>query len=198
MATPRSYQHCDIISKAILNQIEKKSFNYFDFIFGRIKRIVPAYFVMLLIVSLAGFFILCNFDKLAILYDLRKSLVFTSNQVFAKSNDYFGARTVEKAFLHTWSLAIEMQFYLVLPLIMMYVPKSILKWLLIFGSLAIFCYTQYQIDFLLNKSAMYFSVNFWNLMSAWRNSRILRSWSALENPRRMGSMSMIFFSHQSQ
>ena len=47
-------------------------------------------------------------------------------------------------------------------------------------------------------AAMYFSVSLWNLASARRNSRIFRSWSALEKIRKTGSMSMIFFSHQLQ
>ena len=147
-----------LISKAILVQNDQKTFRYVDFLYGRIKRIVPAFYVMLLVVSLAGFFIFVTFDKLALLYDLRSSLVFMSNQVFASATDYFGAKMYEKALLHTWSLCIEMQFYLVLPLILIYVPKTVLKWVLVFGAAVIFCITHYQIVALSNKSAMYFSV----------------------------------------
>lgn len=147
-----------LISKGLIKQLDNKSFSYLEFIFGRVKRIVPAYFVMLMLCTFLVMFILIPSDAETFLYQLRRSIIFTSNQLFASGEDYFGAKSYENSLLHTWSLSIEMQFYVILPLIMMFLPKSIYKWILGLGALVILAYTQYEIDVLNNKHAMYFSV----------------------------------------
>ena len=147
-----------LISKALIKQLDNKSFNYFEFILGRVKRIVPAYFVMLLLCTFLAMFVLIPSDAETFLYQLRRTIIFISNQLFASGEDYFGAKSYENSLLHTWSLSIEMQFYVILPLIMMFLPKSIYKWILGLFALVILAYTQYQIDVLNNKPAMYFSV----------------------------------------
>lgn len=147
-----------LISKALLKQRDDAKFNYIKFLIGRIKRIVPAYFAMLLLVVITGSFLLVPADYSALLYDLRTSAIFMSNQVFANANDYFGAKSYEKALLHTWSLCIEMQFYLLLPLLIVYLPKRFCKWVLIILGIVIFIYTEYQIKELANKTSMYFSL----------------------------------------
>ncbi len=147
-----------LISKGMIKQIAAKSFSYVQFMMGRIKRIVPAYLVMLLMVAVPSYFILIPSDMLSFLYDLRTSLFFYSNKVFAEANNYFGARSYEKSLLHTWSLSIEMQFYFLLPILIYLIPKSLYKWAFGLGIVIILIYTQYQIDFLSNKTSMYFSL----------------------------------------
>jgi peptidoglycan/LPS O-acetylase OafA/YrhL len=147
-----------LISKGVMKQLDNQSFSYLAFVLGRVKRIVPAYFVMLLLSTFVAMFVLIPSDAETFLYQLRRTIIFTSNQVFATAEDYFGAKSYENSLLHTWSLAIEMQFYLILPLIMMSLPKYIYKWVLGIGGLIILVYTQYQLDVLDNKSAMFFSV----------------------------------------
>lgn len=147
-----------LISKGMITQINNKAFNYTQFIIGRIKRIVPAYIAMLIVATVVSYFILIPSDMLSFLYDLRTSLVFYSNQVFAEANNYFGAKSYEKSLLHTWSLSIEMQFYFLLPLLIYLVPKRFYKWVFGIGTILVIFYTQYHIDVLSEKSAMYFSL----------------------------------------
>lgn len=147
-----------LISKGLIKQIDNQSFSYLEFIVGRVKRIVPAYFVMLLFCTFLAVYMLIPSDAETFLYQMRRSLIFTSNQVFASATNYFGARSYENSLLHTWSLSIEMQFYVILPLIVMFLPKSIYKWILGIGAVVILFYTQYQIGVLNNKPEMYFSV----------------------------------------
>lgn len=147
-----------LISKGLIKQLDNKSFSYLEFIRGRVKRIVPAYFVMLLVCTFFAMFVLIPSDAETFLYQLRRTIIFISNQLFASAEDYFGAKSYENSLLHTWSLSIEMQFYVILPLIMMFLPKSIYKWILGLGALVILVYTQYEIGVLNNKPAMYFSV----------------------------------------
>ncbi|MCY1444706.1 hypothetical protein D9M71_611910 [compost metagenome] len=56
----------------------------------------------------------------------KNALYFNSNNFFAVQYDYFGPVTYELPLLHTWSLAIEMQFYLLLPFLLLLTPKRLL------------------------------------------------------------------------
>ncbi|VDN58341.1 unnamed protein product [Dracunculus medinensis] len=98
-----------------------------DFFRKRIQRIFPAYYLLLTIVIIfGGSGHLINIDFEILLTDSIWAFIFLSNvHDWIKNNDYFAA--VISFFitignfnflLHTWSLAVEMQFYLLAPLIM--------------------------------------------------------------------------------
>lgn len=53
---------------------------------------------------------------------LQSSVFFSSNHYFANFGSYFAPRAEELPLLHTWSLAIEMQFYLFYPVLFMCLP----------------------------------------------------------------------------
>ena len=147
-----------LISRSLIKQKDAGSIRYFDFMFSRIKRIVPAYYLMLIICAICAIIILIPSDAETFLYQLRRTFIFTSNQVFVVAEDYFGAKSYENSLLHTWSLSIEMQFYLILPLIISILPVTTYKKILGVILVIILIYTQYQIDVLNNKVQMYFSV----------------------------------------
>ncbi|UTL82452.1 acyltransferase family protein [Pseudomonas putida] len=90
---------------------------------SRIKRILPAYFVMLAVVGVLSAILFVPAD-FAFFYDsLKSSALFTSNHYFAGFGSYFAPRADELPLLHTWSLAIEMQFYLFFPILVICLPK---------------------------------------------------------------------------
>lgn len=97
----------------------------------RIFRIVPAYMVMLMFVAFSSaiLFLPENFDQFS--HSWRKSLFFVSNQYFATYGDYFSPAVTEQPLLHTWSLAVEMQFYLFYPLLILWVVRLKAVWLLV-------------------------------------------------------------------
>ncbi|KUJ61176.1 hypothetical protein AR687_14700 [Flavobacteriaceae bacterium CRH] len=135
----------------------KKKFNFIDFFLNRFKRIVPAYYFLLLLTCIVSAFIYAYLDLGNLIHTTLRALLFISNTLFSSGNSYFGAQLNENPLLHTWSLAIEMQFYFILPILIYFFRKNIL---LIFISLTILItvYTTYQIYFLDNKSLMYFSL----------------------------------------
>lgn len=51
------------------------------------------------------------------------ALSFPSNFWFLSTTDYFAIQTESKAFLHTWSLGVEEQFYLLIPLLFIFLAK---------------------------------------------------------------------------
>lgn len=147
-----------LMTNIILNDIQNKKFNYYDFLLKRIKRIVPAYCFFLIIVSIICIFLYSYEDVIATLKaTLLYTTFFISNILFALEDNYFGARLNENPFLHTWSLAIEMQFYLFLPILLYIFRKHAVKILALFIILCTL-YSSYQIYFLDNKNTMYYSL----------------------------------------
>ncbi|EDY85651.1 lipopolysaccharide modification acyltransferase [gamma proteobacterium HTCC5015] len=100
------------------------------FYISRFKRIAPAYYCLLLIVSViaAIFFTVNDYEFYS--ESLKSALVFNSSQHFAEFGDYFAPDVHEQPLLHTWSLAVEMQFYVYLPLMILLLKSNTLKWLM--------------------------------------------------------------------
>jgi peptidoglycan/LPS O-acetylase OafA/YrhL len=117
-----------------------------SFYFSRLKRIAPAYYLLLVVVSVAAaiFFIPADFSY----YEdsLEKSLYFTSNTYFAGFGDYFAPATSELPLLHTWALAVEIQFYLLMPFIVLFVPAKWLKWLTPLVIVGLTLFAEYMIQ----------------------------------------------------
>src|SRR5690606_30244939 len=86
------------------------------------------------------------------------AILFNSNNYFAKVDDYFGASNSETPFLHTWTLAVEMQFYFILPLLLIFIKnvKHLLILLVILTTILL-GYSSYEI-YDGNKAEMYFSL----------------------------------------
>jgi peptidoglycan/LPS O-acetylase OafA/YrhL len=108
-----------LMTKIILTDIKRDRFSYFLFIERRMKRIVPALLgvtvVMLIILPLLYF----DVDmKLNAKY-IALSLAFISNIYYGSlSGDYFSPDAQDNFFLHSWSLAVEWQFYVLYPIVL--------------------------------------------------------------------------------
>ncbi|MFJ4066657.1 acyltransferase family protein [Pseudomonas sp. NPDC089996] len=95
-----------------------------SFYINRIKRIVPAYAIMLAVVSLVSAILFLSADFEFFRQSLRSAALFTSNHYFSSFGSYFAPRAEELPLLHTWSLAIEMQFYLFFPMMLLCLPPA--------------------------------------------------------------------------
>ena len=146
-----------LITTITLSDIAKGRFSFIQFFIKRIKRIVPAYLMLLLAVSVAGVYIYLHTDILYLRGTILRSALFISNHLFASGDSYFGAKLSENPLLHTWSLAIEMQFYVILPFILWFF-RDRLRIVLPVIIIATTLYSSYNLYYLDNKSAMYFSL----------------------------------------
>ena len=97
--------------------IENK-FSYLNFIERRARRILPALFLIIFICLPFSYILLINEDLNKFGLSVVASTTYWSNFLFFNENsNYFGAASEYKPLLHTWSLSIEEQFYLIYPII---------------------------------------------------------------------------------
>lgn len=108
-----------LMTSIIQRNLEKGSFSIIQFYERRIRRIVPALFVMFLVVSLLASNILLPNDLLDYAKSLKYALFSVSNFHFLRTaEDYFHSDISQMPLLHTWSLSIEEQFYVIHPMVM--------------------------------------------------------------------------------
>lgn len=149
-----------LISAIILHQKVKNQFSIKIFFISRIKRLLPVYYFFILAILLGGVFLFIPHDMKILSEGVGQSLIFNSNNYLSRLDDYFGVSSTENPILHTWTLSIEMQFYLLWPFFWYFLLKIKKKWInfiLICSILVLLSYSFYQIEFKNAKNEMYFS-----------------------------------------
>lgn len=146
-----------LITSIILRQRGEGSFSYLSFYISRIRRIVPAYLVLLGAVTFCMAILLTPKDYSTYEESLWAALYFGSNRFFANHSDYFAPASHELPLLHTWSLAVEMQFYLLLPLVLGLVPRRAVGAFLTIVVAVLFAYSSYRLS-LGERQAEHFSL----------------------------------------
>jgi peptidoglycan/LPS O-acetylase OafA/YrhL len=108
-----------LITSLIVSEIEDGAFSLVRFYERRIRRIFPALFLVIAVCAAAGYFLVfpIPFEKFG--RTAAAASLFVSNFVFWLESGYFDPAAGTKPLLHTWSLAVEEQFYLVFPPLVM-------------------------------------------------------------------------------
>jgi len=104
-----------LITSLIAGEMADGHFSILRFYERRIRRIFPALFTMLAIVTLAAYFLLFPADLLRYAKSLLATAGFASNFEFWREAGYFDVASDQKPLLHLWSIAVEEQFYLLFP-----------------------------------------------------------------------------------
>lgn len=107
-----------LISRIIYTEILENRFSLVDFYERRARRILPALFLVLLFCIIASNLIFMPRELVGFSESLIGVLTFSSNIFFWKESGYFSTASELKPLLHTWSLSVEEQFYIILPLIL--------------------------------------------------------------------------------
>ncbi|MFP9098438.1 acyltransferase family protein [Flavobacterium sp. RHBU_24] len=145
-----------LIGGIILNKLQDNSFSFIDFYIGRIRRIVPAYYAMLICGALVGAFIMISTSDTGIIRrELMHAILFNSNHLYSKLNSYFGIQADEYIFKHAWSIAIEMKFYLLMPFLLLFIKRKYLLKFLIVITLGLLGYSIYKTHIVHQPSAYY-------------------------------------------
>lgn len=104
-----------LMSRVILAGLDQGRFQPRAFYFRRARRLLPAALAMLACTTLVAPWVLTRSALQAHAEQLLGALSFTANLVLWQQSGYFERAAELKLLLHTWSLAVEEQYYLVLP-----------------------------------------------------------------------------------
>ncbi len=124
-----------LITNLVISEIVNNKFSLIEFYTRRIRRIIPALYSAILVVLISSFFVLSpdHFNRLG--ESAISAVTAYSNFFFWSEYGYFDYDKYFKPLLHTWSLSVELQFYLLWPIIIFVIYKFFKKKIIIFISL---------------------------------------------------------------
>ncbi|MXJ78647.1 acyltransferase family protein, partial [Escherichia coli] len=113
-----------LITGILVSGMEKGTYKYTTFISSRISRLYPTLLTILIICLIFGFLIFTPNDYKELGISSLYSALSISNFHFMLGAGYFDTSSEVNPLLHTWSLSVEQQFYLIWPLIIFAAMKS--------------------------------------------------------------------------
>ncbi|MDB2510958.1 acyltransferase [Gammaproteobacteria bacterium] len=124
-----------LITTIIISEMAEGKFSIVNFYERRARRILPALFFVI-IASFPLFYFLYYGNYFAeYVKSIAATATFTSNIFFWLNSDYFSLGSEIKPLLHTWSLAVEEQYYILFPIFLMLTWRLGIKWILILLSI---------------------------------------------------------------
>lgn len=108
-----------LITSIIIEALEQNRFSFLEFYSRRARRILPALLLIVLLTIPAAWMILLPEDFKQFSESVGAVGAFASNILFWMKSGYFAAGSENDPLLHTWSLAVEEQFYIGFPLLLL-------------------------------------------------------------------------------
>lgn len=134
-----------LMTGIIFRGIEQENFSILNFYVARANRIIPALALLCLVLLVFGWFYLTPLEYKALGKHAASSVGFLSNVIYWREAGYFDAASHEKWLLHTWTLSVEWQFYIIYPLILVAMRKFLsiktMKSILIVGTVLGFIFS---------------------------------------------------------
>lgn len=122
-----------LITTLIATDINRGNFKLKSFYFKRAKRLLPAAYVTFAVTAILAPWFLNQLELRDLAYQIIGAITFTGNIVLWQQAGYFEGAADLKPLLHVWSLAIEEQYYFLLPFILLKIkPKRWLKMVVVF------------------------------------------------------------------
>src|SRR6187399_1760449 len=114
-----------LITGLIRKELDGGSFSLRNFWVRRIRRIVPAVSLTVLVTLLAGLLLMLPIDLRTLARSAVAQQAMLANVYFFGNTSYFEGPSDLKPLLHTWSLAVEEQFYLGFPILLMLLSRKV-------------------------------------------------------------------------
>lgn len=178
-----------LITGILLREWEQGSLDLGRFWERRVRRIVPAAMVMTLVTLFLGYWLLLPeaFAKLGA--SAMAHVCMVANVHFSRDVGYFADASEEKPLLHTWSLAVEEQFYLILPLLLALLYRLWKKhpvagsrercfYVLALLFIISFSWSLYEISHWLNRAFFWLPSRAWELLLGCLLAALPRHWQS--------------------
>ena len=112
-----------LITSSIFYKLSTDDFSLLSFYKRRFLRIVPPLLFVCIFTLIVGYFLLFPMVYRELNIEVANALLFIGNFRFANSGGYFALDSSDKLLLHTWYLAVTIQFYILFPLIVLLLKK---------------------------------------------------------------------------
>lgn len=112
-----------LMTSIIFRGLENNNFSYLKFLHSRSKRIIPALMSVITVLLIFGFLFLEPMSYSLLGKHSFSSLLFLSNINYWLESGYFDINSSKKFLLHTWSLSVEWQFYMIYPFVLLFLKK---------------------------------------------------------------------------
>ena len=120
-----------LITKIVYNEALEDRFSIINFYMRRIRRIIPLVLFTTFIALVIGMFVMLPDDLENLSQSVIATNLFANNILLLKTTgDYWDIFNDYKPLMHTWSLGVEEQFYVIYPLIFLFLTGARKKWIL--------------------------------------------------------------------
>lgn len=170
-----------LITGLILDEMEANRFSLIKFYERRARRILPALFLVSAACVPVAWALLSPADLQEFAQSLAALALFASNILFWRQSGYFDAEAELKPMLHTWSLAVEEQYYLLFPLLMIWcwrIGRIRLLYAIIAIGVASLTISEYQARTAPAAAFYLLPSRFWELLLGTMAAFVLRVWRA--------------------
>lgn len=117
-----------LITGILYREISAGRFSFVDFWARRARRILPALSVVLITTLALGWLLMTDKDFSKLGRAVRYQSMFISNMLFMRQDGYFQPASELNPLLHTWSLAVEEQYYVVFPFLIALLMRHFRHW----------------------------------------------------------------------